>query len=93
MRMIRAVQINPDSIDLAYMDDADVRLRGKVYLTHHLSIEREGNFDDEIETLEAAAEALLTDVLVDFESSPAYDPMLAMRERYGSDDEEDEDND
>lgn len=93
MRLIRSVQINPESIDLAYMDDADVRLKGKVYQTHHLSVERDGNYDNEIATLEDAAEALLTDVLVDYVASPAYDPMLAMRDRYGSDDDDDEEDD
>jgi hypothetical protein len=73
VRFIRSIQINLDSIDLAYMDDADVRLGGNVFQTHHISISRgSSNYDSEIDELEAAAEALLTDVLEDFTSSPAY---------------------
>ena len=72
VRIIRSIQINPDSIDLAYMDDADVRLGGAVFQTHHISINRGSNYDTEIDELEAAAEALLTDCLEDFTSSPAY---------------------
>jgi len=72
MRFIRSIQINPDSVDLAYMDDADVRLGGNVFQTHHISINRGSNYDTEIDALEAAAEALLTDVLEDYVSSPAY---------------------
>ena len=72
VRVIRSIQVNPDSVDLAYMDDADVRLGGDVFQTHHISISRGSNYDNEIDALEAAAEALLTDVLEDFTSSPAY---------------------
>ena len=72
MRIIRSIQVNPDSVDLAYMDDADVRLGGAVFQTHHISIQRGSNYDNEIDALEAAAEALLTDCLEDFTSSPAY---------------------
>jgi hypothetical protein len=72
MRIIRSIQINPDSVDLAYMDDADVRLGGYVFQTHHISISRGSNYDTGLDELEGAAEALLTDVLEDFTSSPAY---------------------
>ena len=72
MRIVRSIQINEGSIDLAYMDDADVRLGGAVFQTHHISINRGSNYDTEIDELEAAAEALLTDCLEDFTSSPAY---------------------
>ena len=72
VRIIRSIQVNPDSVDLAYMDDADVRLDGAVFQTHHISISRGSNYDNEIAELEAAGEALLTDVLEDFTSSPAY---------------------
>lgn len=88
MRIIRSIQVNPDSIDLAYMDDADVRLGGAVFQTHHISISRGSNYDNEIGELEAAAEALLTDVLEDYVSSPAYvipDPV--------HDDDDDDDGD
>jgi len=86
VRIIRSIQINPDSIDLAYMDDADVRLGGAVFQTHHISIQRGSNYDNEIDALEAAAEALLTDVLEDFVSSPAYEIPV-------QDEEDDEDDD
>jgi hypothetical protein len=72
MRIIRSIQVNPDSVDLAYMDDADVRLGGAVFQTHHISISRGSDYDNEIDELEAAAEALLTDVLEDYASSPTY---------------------
>ena len=55
MRFIRSIQINPDSVDLAYMDDADVRLGGAVFQTHHISISRGSNYDSEIDELEGAA--------------------------------------
>lgn len=86
MRIIRSIQVNPDSVDLAYMDDADVRLGGVVFQTHHISISRGSNYDNEIDELEAAAEALLTDVLEDFTSSPAY----AIPAPPDDDDDEDE---
>ena len=88
VRIIRSIQVNPDSIDLAYMDDADVRLGGDVFQTHHISINRGSNYDTEIGELEAAAEALLTDVLEDFVSSPAYAIPVPVQ-----DDDEDEDDD
>jgi hypothetical protein len=86
VRLIRQVQINPDSIDLAYMDDADVRLGGAVFQTHHISISRGSNYDAGIGELEGAAEALLTDCLEDFTSSPAYAIPAPV-----DDDDEDED--
>jgi hypothetical protein len=89
VRIIRSIQVNPDSVDLAYMDDADVRLGGDVFQTHHISISRGSNYDNEIDELEAAAEALLTDVLEDFVSSPAYEiPIPVLDEE---DDEDDDD--
>ena len=88
MRFIRSIQINPDSVDLAYMDDADVRLGGAVFQTHHISISRGSNYDTGLDELEAAAEALLTDVLEDFTSSPAYAIPVPV-----DDDDEDEDDD
>lgn len=72
VRITRSIQVNPDSVDLAYMDDADVRLGGAVFQTHHISISRGSEYDELIEHLEAAADVLLTDVLGDFASSPAY---------------------
>jgi len=72
VRITRSIQINPDSVDLAYMDDADVRLGGAVFQTHHISIQRDSDYGDGLEALEAAAEALLTDVLEDYVTSPAY---------------------
>ena len=87
MRIIRSIQIGPDSIDLAYMDDADVRLGGAVFQTHHISISRGSNYDSEIDELEGAAEALLTDCLEDFVSSPAYAIPVPVQ------DEDDDDND
>jgi hypothetical protein len=89
VRIIRSIQVNPDSIDLAYMDDADVRLGGVVFQTHHISISRGSNYDNEIDALEAAAEALLTDCLEDFVSSPAY----AIPEPVLDEDDEDDDED
>lgn len=73
MRIVRSIQVNPESVDLAYMDDTDVRCKGFVAQTHHLSVSRGGSYDDEIDTLEAAADALVTDVLVDFDISPPVD--------------------
>jgi len=88
VRIIRSIQINPDSVDLAYMDDADVRLGGAVFQTHHISINRGSNYDNEIDALEGAAEALLTDVLEDFVSSPAYAIPVPVQ---ADDDDEDDD--
>jgi hypothetical protein len=89
VRIIRSIQVNEGSIDLAYMDDADVRLGGAVFQTHHISISRGSNYDDEIDILEAAAEALLTDVLEDFTGSPAY----AIEPPVQDDDDDDDDED
>jgi hypothetical protein len=92
VRIIGSIQINPSSVDLAYMDDADVRLGGAVVQTHHISIMRGSNYDTEIDELEAAVEALLTDVLEDFTSSPAYEiPVPDLPD--DDDDDEDEDDD
>jgi hypothetical protein len=88
MRIVRSIQINPDSVDLAYMDDDDVRLGGEVYQSHHISIGRGSNYDVEIEALEVAAEALLTDVLEDFTRSPVYEIQIPVRD---DDDEDDDD--
>ena len=90
VKIVRSIQVNPDTVDLAYMDEDDVRCQGHVFSTHHISIERDGNYDNEIEALEAAAEALLMDVLTDFNASLAYDPMLAMQERYARTDEDED---
>lgn len=72
------------------MDEGDVRLGGLVFQSHHISVNRGGEYDDEIDTLEAAAEALVTDVLTDFETSPAYD-MEQTFVGYDSDDDDDDD--
>jgi len=88
VRIIRSIQVNPDSIDLAYMDDADVRLGGAVFQTHHISISRGSNYDSGIDELEGAAEALLTDCLEDFVSSPAYEIPIPVQD---DDDEDDDD--
>ena len=90
MRIVRSIQVNPDSVDLAYMDDTDVRLQGQVFQTHHISINRGGNYDNEIEALEAAAEALVTDVLVDYASSPAFTNFNGFRDAADDDDDEDD---
>ena len=91
MRIIRSIQVNEDSIDLSYMDDADVRLGGLVFQTHHISISRGSNYDSEIDELEAAAEALLTDCLEDFVSSPAYEIPIPVQDEDDDDDDEDDD--
>jgi len=93
VRIIRSIQVNPDSVDLAYMDDADVRLGGNVFQTHHISINRGSNYDNEIDELEAAAEALLTDCLEDFISSPAYAIPAPPDDGDDDDDDDDEDDD
>lgn len=93
MRIVRSIQINPDSVDLAYMNDADVRLGGAVFQTHHISISRGSNYDTGIDELEAAAEALLADVLEDFVSSPAYEIPVPVQDDDDDDDDEDDDDD
>lgn len=74
MKIVRSIQLNPDSIDLAYMEDTDIRLSGNVFLTHHMSVQRGSEYDDEISQLEEAAESLVNDVLIDFATSPPHDP-------------------
>ena len=68
------------------MDDADVRLGGAVFQTHHISISRGSNYDTGIDELEAAAEALLTDCLEDFNSSPAYEIPIPVQDEDEDDD-------
>lgn len=91
VRLVRSIQINADSVDLAYMDDTDVRMDGHVMQTHHLSVNRGGQYDTEIDELEASAEHLVTDVLVDFANSPVYDPAQNMVWDDDDDDNEGED--
>lgn len=90
MRIVRSIQVNEDSVDLAYMDDQDVRCEGFVFQTHHISIGRGGNWDTEIDKLEGVVEALLTDVLVDFTASPAHDTAQDLPTYEEEDDDDDE---
>lgn len=85
MRMIRAVVFNPDSVEIQYMDDGDVRLDGNVFITHNITISREADQDDEIRVVEEAAQDLLTDVMQDFAKSLPFDPAGYL------DDEDDDD--
>lgn len=88
VKIVRSIQINPDSVEIAYMDEGDVRLGGDVFQSHHMSVNRGSNFDDEIGSLEAAAEALVTDVLIDYDASSAFDMVAGWQE---DDDDEEED--
>lgn len=88
MKIIRGIVFQPDSVDIQYMDDAgDVRLEGMVYVTHNITIARDGNYDDGIRELEEATQDLLTDVLGDFAVSMPFDPNSIMP----TDDDDDED--
>jgi hypothetical protein len=86
VRLIRSVVFNADSVELQYMDESDVRLEGSVFLTHHMTVSRNADHDDEIATVEDATMDLLTDVLADFAKSLPYDPRVDVEEDDDDDD-------
>lgn len=74
MKIIRAVVFNPDSVEIQYMDDSDVRLDGNVFITRNITIARGVDHDGEIASVEESAQDLLTDVMQDFARSIPFDP-------------------
>lgn len=89
MKFIRSIVFNPDTVDLQYMDESDVRLEGAAYVTHSMTISRGTMYDDEIATVEDSVMDLLMDVLQDWAKSLPFDT-ASLR---GSDDDDDDDDD
>jgi hypothetical protein len=89
VKFIRSIIFNPDSVDLQYMDESDVRLEGAAFVTHSMTIARDSDYDDEIAKVEDACMDLLMDVLQDWAKSLPFDPASLQ----GADDDDDDDDD
>ena len=91
MRVVQHITFGPDAIEITYMDESDVRLGGKAYLVHNLSVAREA-YAEELQALEEQVAILLTDVLGDWARSVPIDLDRIIR-RDDDDDEDDGDED
>jgi hypothetical protein len=74
VKFIRSIIFNPDTVDLQYMDESDVRLQGAAYVTHSMTISRDADYDGEIAKVEESCMDLLLDVLQDWAKSLPFDP-------------------
>jgi hypothetical protein len=89
MKQIRAISFGPDSLDIAYVDESDLRLEGQVYLTHSLSLAR-SRFPDEVREIEEAAQDLVRDALAQWAQSLPYDLEQAYRDARRTDEDDDD---
>lgn len=81
---ITGVSLQPDGIDIGYLRiPQDVRKNGLIW-EHNVSIPMGSDYDDEIEAVREALEALLTDALDDEDRAEPIDP---------TEEEEDDDDD
>lgn len=84
-RVILGLELGGDSVTFTYITiPADIRETGLAQ-QHTIQIPLGGDYEDEVDALMEAAEALLEDALDDFERLPAYEPP--------GDDEEDDGDD
>lgn len=90
MRVVQHITFGPDAIEITYMDQSDVRLGGKAYLVHNLSVAREA-YAEELEALEEQVTILLTDVLGDWARSLPIDMDRIIRRDDDDEDRDDED--
>lgn len=76
MKIIRGVSVTPESIDIAYMDDAtDLRADGAVYMMHTLSLGRDDpELAAEVQEMEAALESLLVVGIRRWSTTPPVTP-------------------
>ena len=88
MKQIRAISFGPDSVDIAYVDESDLRLEGQVYVTHNVSLAR-SRFPDEVREVEEAAQDLLREALGEWAKSLPYDIEKAYRDARRTDEDDD----
>jgi hypothetical protein len=87
-RTISNVSITPQSIDISYMAETDVRAEGAIYQVHQLSISAIDEFlSDEIEEFEEALDRLLEAAIHRWASTMPVD----LHPREDEDDDDDED--
>lgn len=77
------VSLTDNGIELAYMQLADIRQNGLQW-QHRVFVPDGSDYDDEIETITDALQALLVDVLEDEKSAPA---VLLVEDEEDEDDE------
>ena len=90
-RLIRMVAFNPDSLDVQYVGETDVRAEGAIYQTHTISIARDAQLDDEIRELEEAADHLLGEAIGQWARTLPVDLAADVRSRMDLDDTDDDD--
>jgi hypothetical protein len=72
-------------MQVIYMEESDVRLEGRAYITHSLSFDR-ALYQEELEDLDERVQNLLTDVLQDWARSL---PAQLVEVENGDDDDDD----
>lgn len=94
MKIIRGVSITPESVEIAYMDDAsDLRADGAVYQVHTLSVGRDDpDLEEDLDAMETAVERLLLAGIRRWSTTPPVTPQqINDRLRVDFDDDEEED--
>lgn len=98
MKVVRAVSMSPESIEIAYMDDtSDLRGEmGSVYQVHTICVRTDDpELDEEVERLETAVSAFLNRAVMRWATSAPVDVADAfeheLRQRYAPDDDDEED--
>lgn len=69
--MIRSIAIDAEAVNVEWLDPP--RENGLMQV-HQISIPRGADYEDEIDAVVAATEALLVDVLEDAANMPAWEP-------------------
>lgn len=98
-KVIRGIQFEADSVMVQFVDEAtDVRAEGMIYQTHTISIQREGELDDEIRAAEDACLTLLTTAISAWATTLPFDIQASIQDArqrvaYADDDEGDDDDD
>lgn len=83
---ITGVELSQEGISIGYVRlPADVRKNGLVW-QHSVSVPYRSDYDDEIEALVEAAQALLADVLDDEDRAEPIDPSIEEEEEDDDDD-------
>lgn len=96
-KVIRGIQFEADSVMIQFVDEAnDVRAEGTIYQTHTISMQRDGDLDDEIAEVEDVALKLLATAISAWATTLPFDVMASLqnaRERVLYDDGDDDDDD
>lgn len=96
MRVVRAVSMSPESVEIAYLDDtSDFRGDGgSVYQVHTVCVRLDDpELEEAVTDLETAVTAFLTAAVTRWATSPPVSPEEALQrelDRYQPDDDDDD---